>query len=392
MTATHDHDTTDPRLTAWFEARSRSLGATTSTTTPAGHVGDWVPAESQVAGELATPPPTGTTPHGVAAGESVVGPELDVGEAGPDGHVPILRPDPSRISLLQVTGHRAKRGGALVNMNRPAGQITPPNPQGYFHDTSSQWVTSYGCEAWLNVWTPQVALPSSPGDDHSISQFWLQNYQTPHTQSIEAGLTVDRGLNGDLSNHIFSYFTANGYASDGDNVGSYNRLHKGYVQYNATVYPGIRINGSSTQGGGQLEIGLKFQLWQGNWWLGFSNSQGGPWTWMGYYPGSLFGSGLASSAQWLSFGGEVYSALANPCSTQDQMGSGRHAAAGWTHAAYQRLLRNQSTAAGALTDFAGVAGVDSAASGCPTSPYTIQTFMTSGSNWGSYQFYGGPAT
>ena len=38
---------------------------------------------------------------------------------------------------------------------------------------------SFGCSAWLNVWDPQINIPSSPGDDHSISQFWLQYNQVP---------------------------------------------------------------------------------------------------------------------------------------------------------------------------------------------------------------------
>jgi hypothetical protein len=32
-----------------------------------------------------------------------------------------------------------------------------------------------------------------------------------------------------------------------------------------------------------------------------------------------------------------------------------------------------------------------AASGCPNDEYTIEAFMNSGSAWGSYQYFGGPA-
>jgi hypothetical protein len=95
-----------------------------------------------------------------------------------------------------------------------------------------------------------------------------------------------------------------------------------------------------------------------------------------------FGYFHATSSQWST----VYG------STQDQMGSGREAADGWAHAAYQRILRNQSNASAAMVNFDGVPEVDAAASNCPANDYTIQCFMDSGSSWGSYQFYGGPSS
>ena len=382
-------------IAARLRARHDALHVAATTTTPAGHVLDWVPADRQGVGPLASPPPSSAT--AVTAAEEdregqIQAAGLDVGTRGPVGTVPILRPDPGTISRALATGDGPKRGGLRVNVNRANLQPTDPDPAGYFHSTSSQTVTCYGCEGWYNVWDPQVGIPSSPGDDHSISQTWLQNYQTPHVQSVEAGLTVDKALNGDLANHVFSYFTTNGYASDGDKTGGYNRLHQGWVQHDASIYPGIRINGSSGYGNPtQLVIGLKFQLFSGNWWLGFATDKAGPWTWMGYYPASLFGTGLATQAQWVSFGGEVYSALANPCSTTDQMGSGHHAEAGFGRAAFQSNLRYQSTTGGGLADLAGVPEVDAAASGCPTTAYTIRCTMHSGSSWGSYQYFGGPS-
>jgi hypothetical protein len=44
-----------------------------------------------------------------------------------------------------------------------------------------------------------------------------------------------------------------------------------------------------------------------------------------------------------------------------------------------------------LSDCRGPASVDVAASGCPTGEYTIESFMNSGPDWGSYQYFGGPA-
>jgi hypothetical protein len=73
------------------------------------------------------------------------------------------------------------------------------------------------------------------------------------------------------------------------------------------------------------------------------------------------------------------------------MGSGLQAAAGTARAAYQRNIHNQSATDGTLVDFNGVPEVDAAASDCAVDPYTIDAFMNSGTVWGSYQYFGGPA-
>lgn len=384
----------DPDVGRWLQERQSVLRITKTTITPSGQMLDWVPIESQISERIAEPPPPAPVKTRVDPGRLTRSVEFDIGEAGPEGHVPILRPALERIaSLDELNEILSKQGGLRVNVNRRNKQPTDPNPAGYFHALSSQSTTVYGADAWLNLWDPVVDVPSSPGDDHSISQLWLQNYDKPKLQSLEGGLTVDHSLNGDAANHLFTYYTTNGYQQDGNNLGGYNRLHSGWVQYNASIYPGIRINGTSQQGvSPQLEIGVKYQLWQGNWWFGFNNNESGPWIWLGYYPGSLFNGGIANKVEWVGWGGEVYTALRNPCATTDQMGSGRHAVDGWAHACYQRLMHVQTNLSGSLTNFDGVASVDVAASGCPTNEYTIATFMNSGSNWGSYQFFGGPAS
>jgi hypothetical protein len=336
----------------WLERRQSSLQITTTTTTPGGQVLDWVPIQSQTGADIAEPPPA-VAPAARAEGtradlaRPTTSPRFDTGEAGPAGHVPILRPDLTGIRSLDDL---SKKGSLRVNKNRPNRTPADPNPAGYFHASSSQWAAVYGTDAWLNLWDPAVDLPSSPGDDHSISQLWLQNYQKAQAQSVEGGLTVDYGLNGDGANHLFTYYTTNGYTQDGDNLGGYNRLASGWVQTHPSIFPGIAINGASEQGGSQVEIGIKYQLWQGNWWFGYNDNDAGPWIWLGYYPGSLFGGGIANEAQWVGWGGEVYTALTNSCATTDQMGSGRQAADGWTFACYQRLIHNQTDLNGTLPE------------------------------------------
>jgi hypothetical protein len=68
----------------------------------------------------------------------------------------------------------------------------------------------------------------------------------------------------------------------------------------------------SAAGGTQFELGINYRLWEGNWWFGVNDNHS-TWTWLGYYPGSLFApTGLGSHAQWLAWGGEVFSGLATP--------------------------------------------------------------------------------
>ena len=368
------------------------MRVTKSTVTSTGQTLDWVPIESQVQRSVASPPPnTSSRRVGADPARPTQKLEFDLSEPGPAGHVPVLRPNVSRFrDLDELQKVLSKRGGLRVNINRANKKVSDPDPAGYFHALSSRNVQAYGCDARLGMWDPKIDLPSSPGDDHSISQTWLQNYQTPQTHSIEAGWTVDSGLNGDVFTHLFTFYTTNGYASEGDLLGSYNQIYKGWVQYSQTLYPGIRLLPVSVLSGTQIDLGIKFQLYQGNWWFGLSATASDPWTWIGYYPATLFPGGLANYAQWIGFGGEVYSALANPCSTADQMGSGIQASAGYGRSAYQRNIHTQSDTDGTVVNFDGVPSVDAAASNCPIDPYTIICFMNSGSLWGSYQFYGGP--
>jgi len=136
-------------------------------------------------------------------------------------------------------------------------------------------------------------------------------------------------------------------------------------------------------------VSMKFQLYreptngQLNWWIAVQG------VWMGYYPASLFNGGLGNNVDWAASGGEVYSSLANPASTTDQMGSGWQAHAGWTKAAFLRNLRVQTDMNGTMVSNNGTGTTDTATGG-GADPYTIQMDMDSGSSWGSYFFVGGP--
>src|SRR5580704_2133256 len=130
----HEKNANAHEIEKWLAARQNRLKVTKTSTTPAGHIVDWVPLESQTKEKIATPPadrrPSGT--HEAKTPTKHV--TLDEPEAGPEGHVPILRPDLSKISrttTLQSFLTKGRRGGKSREV---PGE---PNPAGYFHATSA---------------------------------------------------------------------------------------------------------------------------------------------------------------------------------------------------------------------------------------------------------------
>lgn len=372
-------------IETWMKQRQNNLNIFKTSTTPRGQILDWVPIESQTNETIASPPPV--TLHQLVESDpnrptrSV---RFDVGVQGPAGCVPILRPDVSTLteSALEV----GKQGGLLLNTDVSA--YAAPNMRGYFHATCVQSISAYGCQGTFNVWNPTVDNSVAKGGDHSISQIWLVNNQKGHRQTIEGGLVVKQAINGDTATHVFTYFTTCGYEPpSGDNLGGWNRLQKGWIQVHPTLFPGMNVGvENSTPGGTQYEISMQFSLVQNNWWFGLS--QNGSFSWLGYYPSSLFNGGLGDHAESVHFGGEIHSSLTNPCTTTNQMGSGRQAAIGWGYAAYQRNLLVQTDATGTLTRFRGKGEFGTGAN-CNPNPYTIAT-VGNQTTWGTYQYFGGP--
>jgi hypothetical protein len=350
-----------------------------TTRTSAGRLLDWVPIESQTPdGTIATPPPASSVTPATAGEQSdaqatVPAPLAEISrvsfaipeDRGPEGTVPILRDMPGHRSRVMARG-ADKKG---VRRNGTA------DPAGYYHALSGQDNVCYGCSTFISVYDPYVQFPN----DHSIMQLGIQNYDNPQLQSLEAGWTVDPGLNGDDAPHVFTYYTTNGYTQDGNDLGGYNRIYAGWVQYDSSLYPGVGFNDVSVIGGIQVGVTMKYQLWQGNWWFQLQD------TWLGYYPASLFGAGaLSQTGQWVGFWGEVYTELANPALTKDQMGSGEFAQTGWNYTGFENNLLVQSNPDGAMAQFNGSPYAEDGAY------YDISQDMLSGSSWGSYFFVGGP--
>jgi hypothetical protein len=384
-----------PEIVEWLAARQARLKIASTTITPGGQTIDWVPIGSQTSGKIATPPP----PERVRAPVDPERPTKRVGfvagEPGPEGHVPILRPDISKLSPdMTLKQYRAKRGLTRFSKDKAGEKPLDPDPKGYFHAMSSEVAPVYGCDAQLNVWDPLINSPDFY-EDHSISQTWvvyegkLDLDGLNVTQTVEAGWTVDLGLNGDNRSHLFIFYTTNNYSEENYDLGGYNQFDGGWIQVHDSIFPGILLSGGSVMGGEQVELGVKYKLLGDAWWFGVTFDGSDDWVWLGYYPRRLF-KGLASHATILRFGGEVGTLNPLPCITNDQMGSGVQAAGGFRHAAYQRNLQYQTDTIGRLTEFNGKSTIDVAAPECTETKYTIHSVMRSDGPWGSYQYYGGP--
>jgi hypothetical protein len=392
----------NPELVEWLNERQASLNIAKTTTTRSGKVLDWVPLESQVdEGRIATAPPALTVAASVVEQRTQrVRFETDeeAEERGPEGTVPILRPDLSLLTqTVKLQDYLRKRGGPRRLHGRTrgheSGQAGSPQPAGYFHNISSEDGNFFGWSGIFNVWDPVVGVPGESDNDHSILQAWVLD--GGETQSVEGGWTVHKRLNGDLLPHLFLFYTTNAYAKEGNYLGGYNRQYKGWVQYSGptttgrTIYPGIAITSLSVFDGAQFEMPLAIRLFQEpgtqtlNWWVACDG------IWIGYYPASLYGKGvLATHAETLMAGGEVDSRLKNPEMTKDQMGAGLVASAGFGRAAYIRNLEKQIDLVGHTTDSNGDPVNDVATPG-GADPYSGVLNNQSGTDWGSFLFVGG---
>jgi hypothetical protein len=143
---------------------------------------------------------------------------------------------------------------------------------------------------------------------------------------------------------------------------------------NNSVPLGGGFTAYSTFRGPQYEIGAKYLLYQGNWWVAIQG------TWVGYYPGYLYGGGqLAYNAQLIEFGTESVGVTVWPGE-----GSGFWSTSEFGAAAYQRDLYYFDLAGGAIWD-----------SLTPSDP-SPRCYSTSGpdysssSGWGVYFYEGGP--
>ncbi|KND90598.1 hypothetical protein TOPH_04861 [Tolypocladium ophioglossoides CBS 100239] len=342
-----------------------------TTTTPGGQVIDWVVPESQ--GTIASPPPAPEKRSGKQPRIETLIPHME----GPEGAVPILRsggPTLSGKRLPQPSDHGAGSG----DVQRRASAAGS-----HWYASSGQTVANTGGKATFSLFKPYV----QSGSDFSLIQAAVVYDNAAHagpggvTQTVEAGWI--NFPNQEQAPHLFSFFTTNGYASQGDNVGGWNRDHAGWVQTDGTIFPGMAFTTLSTDGGAQHELQIGYQLHQGNWWLWVQDR------YVGYYPASLFsqnvspGSTLAGGSDRISFYGEVFNSEDQVTTTD--MGSGEFPDKGFGHAAYLHNIVYYD-ANGNAQDYDGGGQIIVS----DQARYRIQTSFKSGGSWGSFFYLGGP--
>jgi len=372
------------QLGDYFERRAARLKVVATTRTPGGQTLDWIPIESQhPKGKIATPPPTRELREPTRGGRRIALTtfELEQPEAkhGPEGTVPVLRKNVKRLIYDKTLGDYLSKHGHRTRTLLLDGRYGLELPEvGSPHDyaTTAQNVTCYGGEGFISAYDPYTWY----SDEFSLGQIALIRGSGNGRQTLEAGHQEYRDLYGDWVPHLFVFYTTNNYTQQGNQKGGYNRDVDGWVQYSNAVYPGAISSPTSTPGGGQYNMFIKYQLWQGNWWLKCNQN------WIGYYPASLFStSGLRSQADQVQFFGEIVDASDHSGATRTDMGSGYWAENEWPWAGFMRNLRIQSNTNGSMTDYN--------AGSCyatDTNEYDIACHMRSGSSWGSYFWFGGP--
>ncbi len=374
------------QLRDYFEDRAarwrRQVVVTTRT--PGGQTLDWVPIESQIRrGKIAQPPPQRELKDEARGGRKpkLTTFELERPDAkhGPEGTVPVLRKDISKIRYNKVLGDFLSKHGHPTRTVLVDGWHSLQFPEvGSPHDyaATAQSVTCYGGEGYIAAYDPYTWY----SDEFSLGQIAMIRGSGNGKQTVEAGHQEYRDLYGDWVPHLFVFYTTNNYTSQGDNQGGYNQDVDGWVQYSGSVYPGALSSPLSTPGGAQYNMFIKYQLWQGNWWLKCNAN------WIGYYPASLFStSGLRSQADQIQFFGEIVDSSDHSSATRTDMGSGYWAENEWPWAAFQRNLRYQSGTSGTMATYnAGSCWATD------SNEYDIECHMNSGGSWGSYFWWGGP--
>jgi len=331
---------------------------------------EWIPIGSQVpSGIVATPPHLSRSAAEINPGmtPATFGTVGASAAPGPPGTVPVPHTGPG---APRADKHQSDGPPDII----PGGQ--------YFHAQFSQQVTNYGGSANLNVWRPQVE--SQTNHDHSIVQTWLSNSQNPHLQTLEAGWEVCPTEYGDALPHLFVFYTTNGYTKNGDDLGGMNFDYKGWVQVDRTIIPTGVVTNTSVEDGEQVILQIRYELFEGNWWLRVND------VFIGYYPASLFMPGqsrfdsLGDHADRIVFGGEVLSMEPDPITSRTSMGSGFFAEGGLGRACFVSNMEFQSDRRGTMAPLNGGPFAEN------PGLYDVQAQMLSKTPMGSFLFAGGP--
>jgi hypothetical protein len=377
------------RIRAYLERRRTRLEIVTTTRTPLGQTVDWVPREVLAPGGKVADPPSEDGINLSYLDEPADGRETrparllrfeletEHAERGPRGTVPVARRELSTITSTKTVQDFLSKHGRATRL-RPDGLgdvALPEDATVHKYAYSAQYVTAYGCDGNINAWDPYVEW----SNEFSLGQCALARGSGSSKQTIEAGHQEYRDLYGDWVPHLFVFYTTNGYTEQGDNKGGYNQDVDGWVQYSSSVYPEALSSPVSTFGGAQFIMNLKWQLWEGNWWMRCNGA------WIGYYPASLFNtSGLRSQADKVAWYGEIVDSGSHAGTTATDMGNGHWPYEGWQRCAYMANLTYQSTTGGSLSRYA-----PTSVYGSHPSCYDIEGHFDNTGSWASYFWWGG---
>lgn len=197
------------------------------------------------------------------------------------------------------------------------GATTPaaaPSDSGFKYVYGRQSVAADGASVTLDQQTPKLAA----GDYHSLAELAVQS--ADGKQIVEIGWTVDRGLNGDATPHLFSFHWVDG------NGTCYNGC--GFVHTGGPT-PGDKVTSGQR---GSYQIAHR----DGQWQLSYNGTE------IGYYPDSLWNGGYTKAGLIQAFGEVAWGA--SPVCTA--MGNGTYGHADGSATISDFALVNGAAAAG----------------------------------------------
>jgi hypothetical protein len=288
-----------------------------------------------------------------------------------DGSIPMMRLTLETLTRFETLDAFFSKG--------PDGRGQLPDPElsddDHAYAASRQNIDNFGGNSWLNLWSPSVTTKN----DFSLSQQWYAGgVGTAQQQTIEGGWQAYPTMYKDNNARLFIFYTADNYGTKK----CYNLTCAAFVQTNSNLLIGGAWSGYSSTGGAQVGFEMQWKMFGTNWWLFIRGP--GRYEAVGYYPASLYGTGqLSRNATQITYGGETTSSTG----TYPPMGSGAFSNQGWQRAAFQNTIfyipRNEN---GGVGVWATLSEIENAPS-C----YTMDiTPFSSGGNWGTYFFYGGP--
>lgn len=285
------------------------------------------------------------------------------------GNIPMRRitlDEMSHFANLRAFFDKGPDGKGRALKGEDMNALAPAHKYAYTY----QYVNNLGGDSALNLWSPYVNNVWFIGEVFSLSQQWYVGWGTGSTQTAEVGWQNYPAKYGSENSALFIYWTADNY----NKTGCYNLDCAGFVQTNGSWYLGSGFSNYSTSGGPQYSFEAQYYLYAGNWWLALGGS------WIGYYPGSVYGSGqMRYNAQLIEYGGESVGSWIWP-----PEGSGAWASSGWSYAAYQRNVWYRDTAGS--TWWANL----SVAQPSPACYSIAGPYYSTSPGWGRYFYMGGP--